>query len=339
MRREGQLFERATGFVDLCEAARRAAKGTRSDQARRFLYDLEPEVLRLQRELWGGSYRPGEYRVFHVRDPKPRQICAAPFRDRVVHHALCAALGPVFERYAINDSYACRKGKGAMAAVQRAQVLGRRQPWFVKLDVLRYFESASHSVLLSALARQVKDRRVLELVEVFVRAGAPGSPPGRGLPIGNLTSQHFANFYLGALDHHALEVAGAKGYARYMDDAVAFAPSREEARRLRDELGAFIEGPLKLRVRQEATVVDRVASGVPLLGMRVWPRLVRLDGRRVRKWRRSMRELDRALALGADEDDVAASAQSVVAWAAQADTSRLRTSFFHSEAGRPGQRR
>ena len=337
MRRQGHLFEKVVGFCELCAAARRAAKGTRSRESLRFLFELEPEVLRLQRELLEGTYRPGPYRVFHVADPKPRRICAAPFRDRVAHHALCAALEPVFERYAIDDSYACRKGKGVLAAVRRAQALARRHGWFVKLDVARYFESASHSVLLGALARQVKDRRVLELVEVFVRAGAPGSPPGRGLPIGNLTSQHFANFYLGALDHHALQVAGARGYARFMDDTVAFGRDRQEVQRLRDELTAFIEGPLELRVKESATVVDRVSAGVPFLGMRVWPRLVRLDGHRVRRWRRRMRDAERTVAATPEaEDEVALSAQSVVAWVAQADTSRLRSSFFQSEAGRRG---
>ena len=335
MRREGHLFEKVVSFDALCAAARRAAKGTRSMESLRFLFELEPEVLRLQRDLVEGTYRPGSYRVFQIADPKPRRICAAPFRDRVAHHALCAALEPVFERYAIDDSYACRKGKGVLAAIRRAQELACRQPWFVKIDVARYFESASHLVLLGALGRQVKDRQVLDLVEVFVRAGAPGSPAGRGLPIGNLTSQHFANFYLGSMDHFALEVVGARGYLRFMDDAVAFGRDRAEAHRLRDELSEFIEGRLLLRVKESATVVDRVAAGVPLLGMRVWPQLVRLDGYRVRRWRRRMRQQGRSVAEKRQaEEEVAKSAQSVVAWAAQADSLRLRSSFFQSEAGR-----
>ena len=127
MRRAGHLFEQVADFHALRTAAVRAARGKRRQpEAAAFLADLEPEVLRLQRELLAGAWRPGPYRTFAITDPKPRTISAAPFRDRVVHHALCAALEPVFERYAVFDSYACRPGKGTLAALRRAQAHARR---------------------------------------------------------------------------------------------------------------------------------------------------------------------------------------------------------------------
>ena len=329
MKRAGHLFERVVGFEELCAAARRAALGTRSRASLRFLFELEPEVLRLQRELEAGSYRPGGYRSFVIRDPKPRRISVAPFRDRVVHHALCAALEPVFERYAMEDSYACRVGKGTQAAVKRVQELARRGGWFAKLDVRHYFETVDHAVLGGALRTRVKDRRVLELADLFIVAGAPGSEPGKGLPIGNLTSQHFANFYLGALDRYVVEELRPRGWSRYMDDILLVFEDRQDVLQARDAASAFLRERLLLEVKSEVTVVDRVGAGVPFLGMRIWPGLIRLDGRRARRFRRRMRSLDLALREGeASEEEVAASAQSMVAWASQADTACFRRSFF-----------
>ena len=150
--------------------------------------NLETEALKLQRELLDDSYCPREYRIFAIIDPKPRMISAAAFRDRVVHHALCAALEPTLERYAIFDSYACRPKKGGYAATKRAQGFARRLSYFLKLDVYKFFETADHDVLKRLLRRLVKDKRALALCDRFIDAGAPRSAAGKGLPIGNLTS-------------------------------------------------------------------------------------------------------------------------------------------------------
>ncbi len=325
MRRVGHLFEQIAAFEPLRRAARRAARGKPlSRQAAAFLLDLEPEVFQLERELLSGDYRPRGYRTFSVRDPKPRTISAAPFRDRVVHHALCAALEPVFERYAIDDSYACRKGKGQAAALDRAQAFSRRFPWFLKLDVLHFFERIDHDVLRRQLGRLIKDRRALDLCDRFLEVGAPGSRPGTGLPIGNLTSQHFANLYLGPLDHVIKERLRVPGYLRYMDDLLLFGPDRDAMRTWRDDVSAALAA-LDLELREDATRLGPVHAGVPFLGLRIWPRLRRLDGARARRFRRKTRLLERG---PLDEADRAAAAQSRVAWAALADTTRFRRSFF-----------
>jgi len=326
----GHLFERATELHALREAARRAARGKRlATEAAAFLADLDSEVLALQRELLSGNYRPGAYRTFRVQDPKPRLISAAPFRDRVVHHALCAVLEPVLERYAIFDSYACRKGKGTLAALHRAQALARRWPWFLKLDVRRFFETVDHDLLRQRLRRLVKDERLLQLVDRFLDAGTPGCPPGRGLPIGNLTSQHFANLYLGALDHHIKESLRVPGYCRYMDDFLLLHGERIPLRRLRHEVQRFLREELRLELRAEATVLDRVHAGIPFLGFRIWPRLIRFDSRSVRRFRRGFRKLHAQAAAGAlDAQSIVRSADSRIGWARMADTTELRRSFF-----------
>lgn len=145
----GALFDEVADFWTLRSAARKAALGcgTRSPAAARFLAELEGEVLALQRELRGGSYRPGALRTFPIREPKPRVISAAPFRDRVVHHAVCKIMEPRLEELADPDSFACRRGKGTLRALWRVQQHARRWPWFAKLDVLHCFETADLGVL------------------------------------------------------------------------------------------------------------------------------------------------------------------------------------------------
>ena len=334
MRRVGHLFEQIAAFEPLWRAARRAARGKPlSRQAAAFLLDLEPEVLQLERELVSGEYRPRGYRTFSVRDPKPRTISAAPFRDRVVHHALCAALEPVFERYAIDDSFACRKGKGQAAALDRAQAFSRRHAWFLKLDVLHFFERIDHDVLRRQLARLTKDRRALDLCDRFLGVGAPGSAPGTGLPIGNLTSQHFANLYLGPLDHAIKERLRVPGYLRYMDDLILFGPDRASVRGWHEAVAGEL-GTLGLTLRADATRSGPVTAGVPFLGLRLWPRQRRLDGARARRFRRGMRTLARSTTL--DEPGRVASAESRVAWATLADTQGFRRSFFEGRCDSTG---
>ena len=192
MRRGGPSFADISSFSSLHAAALRASRGlSRRPAVARFLCDLEPELLQLQSELWEGSYQPRPLRHFRIRDPKPRTISVAHMRDRVVHHALCGGMEARLERYADPDSYACRPGRGNRAAVRRVQQLARRRPWYVKLDVRHFFEGASHAVLLDLLRRLIRDRRILALAQTILEAG--GHAPGIGLPIGNLTSQHFGN--------------------------------------------------------------------------------------------------------------------------------------------------
>lgn len=330
MKRIGGLFDDATSFASLCEAAHRAAKGKRMNvEAAAFLLELESEVLALQRELRDDSYCPGSYRTFRVREPKPRLISAAPFRDRVVHHAVCAAIDPVFERYAIERSFACRRGKGTVAAVRFAQRLCGRFGWFLKLDVRKYFETIDHAVLRALLRRKLKDARLLDLLDRFIDAGGPGSPPGKGLPIGNLTSQHFANFYLGRLDHWIEQELRAGAYCRYMDDVLLFARDRSALVQARAAVGAFVSRELLLQVKTEKTVLGPVHTGVPFLGFRIWPRLVRLDARGVRRFRTRFRVLARLAEQGTvDESRCIRSGASLCGWAGQADTRGLRRSFF-----------
>lgn len=322
-------FGRVARFESLVVAAKRAARGhRRSPKVAEFLIELETNVLALERELLAGTYRPTPYRTFMIRDPKPRTISAAAFRDRVVHHALCAEIEPVLERGAVASSFACRRGKGTLAALAHVQQVARRTRYALKLDVRHFFETLSHAVLHRMLRRRVRDERLRWLIATFIDAGAPGSEPGTGLPIGNLTSQHFANFYLGPLDRLVTRGLHVRGHCRYMDDIVIFDDDKSKLWEVHRAVDECCRVRLGIELRAEVTRLVPVSEGVPFLGFVVFGGTIRFDPRRARRWRRRMRALDRQLDEGLiDEDDARQSADSLIGWARHGDTRELRRSW------------
>jgi RNA-directed DNA polymerase len=326
MKRADGLFDRIVAFDNLLAAERLAARGKRDrESVARFEFHLERELIELQQELLEGRYRPGAFSTFEVRDPKPRAICAAPFRDRVVHHAVCDVLEPLFERCAIFDSYACRLGKGTHAAIARAQQFARRHAFFLKCDVRHFFASVDHGVLAAQLARRFREAPLLQLLGQIIAHGPPAVPPGRGLPIGNLTSQHFANLYLGELDHFTKERLGVKGYLRYMDDLLLFAPDKPSLHLWLAEIRRFLAEPLQLQIKEEATVIAPVSQGILFLGFRVYPGIIRLNQRTRRRFRRQVRALERAASEGRiDEAELIERVVSLFAHVSHADAYRLR---------------
>ena len=212
MKRYGNLWLNLASFEALLDAAEQARKGKRFRPAvAAFHFDQERALWKLHEELTAKTYRPGAYRSFFIYEPKERQISAAPYRDRVVHHALTAVLEPIFERTFIADSYACRKGKGTHAAVRRSQEFTRRFRYVLKADIQKFFPSMDHEILKARVARKIKDRDVLWLVDRIIDGSNPQEEvlnyfpgddlftPGerrRGIPIGNQTSQFFSNVYL-----------------------------------------------------------------------------------------------------------------------------------------------
>jgi len=296
MRRAANLWPDIVSFDALRRAALRAARGKRRvASVARFLADLEPEVLRLQRELSDGSWRPGQAYQFEIHDPKRRTITAAPFADRVVHHALIDRLEPVFDRRMLEHSFACRKGKGTHAALDHARRLLRRHDWFLKLDIERCFDSLDHEVVLGTLARVVKDRRVLALCATIVRGGprtagcGPGTARHVGLPIGNLTSQWFCNLVLDRLDHHVKEVLRLPGYVRYMDDFVLFAGDKPTLRAAHDAVASFLADTLRLRCKPTATILAPARHGLPFLGWNLHRGTTRLRPENLRRIRRRVK--------------------------------------------------
>jgi RNA-directed DNA polymerase len=207
-------------------------------------------------------------------------------------------IAPLLERGFTEDCYACRVGKGTHRAAARARELVRRHGWTCKLDIRRYFDSVPHGRLLELLLPMFREKEVCRVIEVIVRHPVPGLPPGRGLPIGNLTSQWFANFHLSGLDHYAKEVLLSPGYIRYMDDMVLFADSKAELWRLHDGVCAWVADERGLEVKGERTVVAPVTEGLAFLGLRIFSGGWRFQRARLLRTRRKFRLRERQYQAG-----------------------------------------
>ncbi len=325
MRRAGGLWPQIAAFDALYVAAKRAARGKRSGHSvASFLERLEPEALQLERELLADTWRPAPTRQFVIHDPKRRTITAVPFRDRVVHHALIAPLQPVLERRMIDDSFACRPGRGTHAALRRAQAFTRRYRHALKLDVRAFFDSLRHDVVLDTLARLVKDRCTLRLCERIVR-GPGAATSSRGLPIGSLTSQWFANVVLDRLDHFVKEQLRVPGYLRYLDDFALFADDKAWLWAAKHQVESYLHEVLDLTLKPAATRLAPVCDGLHFLGFHVFPHTLRVKPATLRRFRWRLRWLKAELRAGRiDEDRFIRAVAAVIEHIRQADSLRLR---------------
>ena len=295
MRRAGNLFAAAADPANLELAFWKAARGkTAKADVIAFRSRLRSNLARMREELAAGTIHVGGYHYFKVFDPKERLICAAPFPQRVLHHALMNLCEPVFERRLIHDTYACRKGKGREAALGRARHFARTNEWFLKLDIRAFFDSIPHERAVALLERVIKDAEMLGILGRIVRSHE--AAPATGLPIGNLTSQHLANLYLGELDHFIKKKLGVKGYVRYMDDFVLWANGKDRLRECLREVTSFLTVRLGLAVKPPQ--VNRVGAGMPFLGCRLWPDRLALDRRGRTRFRRRLAALETAHARG-----------------------------------------
>jgi len=271
---------------------------------REFESGLKRHLAELHRRLVSGAWRPHRYYQFRITDPKPRTISCAPVCDRVVHHALCNVIAPLMERRFIDRSYACRKGKGAHLACQKARELCGEYPYYLKMDVRHYFDSIDHGILLGLLRKLFREKEVTSLCETIIRHPLPGQVPGKGLPIGNLTSQWFANLYLDELDHRMTERFGCgRAYLRYMDDILIFVRTKEDAWNLRTEIAEWLGRERLLSVKEEATRVGPVSEGVPFLGLRIFSGTWRYQRSRFLRTRSSCRRHYRAFAAGLEDEE------------------------------------
>lgn len=271
MKRVGNLWPLVTDFGNLRRAAFRAAASKRDQRGvAGFLERLEPELFALQRKLVDATWRPAPTHSFTIRDPKTRVITVAPFCDRVVHHALIDPLEPLLDRRLCFESFSCRRGKGTHKALNHAQRMLRRHAWFLKLDVKAFFPSLSHAVVMATLARIVKDPEVLRLVERILAAHGTGEGGARGVPIGNLTSQWFANLVLGRLDHQVKQELRIPGYVRYMDDFVLFAEDKATLQAAHGWIERWLGEELSLRLKPTATQLAPASEGLPFLGIHLW---------------------------------------------------------------------
>jgi len=301
------MFTQLLQWQNLLLAFHRAAKGKRGQpEVAEFEYRLEENLLSLQRELANFFYRPGRYRSFPIHEPKSRLISAASFRDRVVHHALCNLIEPVFDRSFIHDSYANRLNKGTHRALNRCQQFARRYKYVLSCDIVQFFPAIDHAILLKTLKRKINDRRIIWLIQTILKSGAdilserydmvyfPGDDlfaalRPRGLLIGNLTSQFWANVYLNPFDHFVKRELRCPAYLRYVDDFLLFAKDKTSLWGMLERIELFL---MKYRLTIHPGSHPRpVAEGISFLGFIVYPQRRRLKRRKVVHFQRRLKRL------------------------------------------------
>lgn len=293
--------------------ARKGAARTRTVQ--RFEARLDDNLRELAADIRDERVQPTGSTQFLIHDPKERTITAPAFRDRVLHHAIMNVCEPHFDRWLIFDSYACRKGKGRLAALERATGFAKAHGWFLKLDIRKYFESIPHENLLRELRLKFKDPPLLKLLQRLIMTNASG----RGLPIGSLLSQHLANFYLGPVDRLCRERLRVPGYVRYMDDFTLWDHDQTRLGQHWQAVQQFVTERLGLELKAGAHM-NRTAHGMDFCGFRIFP------GWRVlnRRSRRRLAAKLKTIASLSNEREKQLRAESVIAFAKEGCSWRLR---------------
>lgn len=344
------LYPQLTSFENLYRAWHKAAKGKRKHPSvASFEMNLPDELIRLQRDLEQQTWQPSPYSSFHIRDPKKRLVSAAVFRDRVVHHALHNVTETLFENTFIADSYANRKGKGTHAALDKAQAYMRHYPYVLQCDLRQFFPSIDHAILESLLNRKIIDEKLRWLMRQIIKSGAgihqdeyqmvyfpqdqddyllAASRP-RGLPIGNLTSQYWANVYLNELDQFVKRELHCRAYVRYVDDFLLFADNKHQLWQWKTAIREYLYG-LRLSLHEKSSTVYPVNNGLPFLGFRLYPDHRLLKRKNGVNFQRRLQRNYRAYARGElSYTDLNLRVQGWIAHVSKADTWGLRQSLFN----------
>jgi len=274
MKRNNHLIPQIAEMENLRLAFWKARKGK---EAMLYVDDyrkkLEANLVSLSNQINNGQVAIGNYHYFTIYDPKERIIGAAPFNQRVLHHALMNVCHPIFEKYQIFDSYASRLGKGTYTALNRAASFQKQFAYFLKLDVRKYFDSIDQQTLTTMLAVRFKEDKLLRIF--YDITDSYQTQPGKGVPIGNLTSQYFANHYLGLSDHFVKEKLCIKAYVRYMDDMVLWGNNKDALLAKGKLFESFILEKLQLVLKPFC--LNSSSHGLPFLGYTVFPNKIHLN--------------------------------------------------------------
>lgn len=311
MHRIKNLFPEIYDFENLFAAYKDGIKQKRNrPDIMAYTSNLEENLITLQNEFMWKTYKVGPYRSFYVHEPKRRLIMALSFRDRVAQHAIYRKLNPLLDKQFIFDSYACRIGKGTHKAVARLQYWFRQtdrkpQPYYyLKLDISKYFYRIDREILMDILRKKIADKDLLEVLEEIVnceetRFGLPmGTDIGDvafsdmlaevGLPIGNLTSQMFANLYLDQLDRFCKHKLGLHYYIRYMDDVIILHHDKKHLERVKNQIAEFLDQELHLQLNKK-TCIRPTSMGAEYVGFRIWSTHVKLRKKTARKMVKRLR--------------------------------------------------
>lgn len=327
MKRYKGLYEKIYSFENLLLAAKKAKKGTSNKKnAGMFFFYLEPEILKLQEELITKTYSPGGYTYFEIKDPKRRTIAVAPFRDRVIHHGIVNIIEPIYEKSFIYHSYATRKEKGTHKAVAQAQKYLKNNYWYFKTDIEKYFDNINHEILLGFLQKKFKDKDFIYLLKKVI---CSGGKDGKGLPIGNLTSQFLANVYLNDFDHYVLNECKPGGYIRYMDDFVFFSNDKETLKDIQRRIVVYLNKHQHLSLKPKSTFFNSRLNGLPFLGRRIFPSTIRIKRENLKRSLRKIKLREWEYKTGKiSEEKLVCSVTSIHGYISSCHTEALRKTIF-----------
>ena len=343
------IYSEITSYENLHKAYLNARKAKRfRDEVLRFTNNLEENLVDIQNELTNHTYKVGRYREFNIYEPKQRLIMALPFRDRVVQWAIYQVLFPIFVNTFINDSFACIPGRGTHSAVKRLfywlhQVDRKTEKYYyLKLDISKYFYRIDHAVLLEILDRKIKDKELLQLLEEIINCedtsfGLPLGVnveeiterlPDKGMPIGNLTSQMFANLYLNELDQYCKRQLRIHYYIRYMDDVIILADDKKRLHEIKELIDTFLQERLKLNLNKK-TAIRPVSLGIEFVGYRLWPTHVKLKKASALKMKRRLKQVQELYNEGKIEfDKVNSTVQSYFGVLKHCNSYKLKNKIF-----------
>lgn len=337
------LWDSLISFENLLLAFQKARRGKRfQPEVADFENHRERYLFELQKRLIEQSYQPSGYSSFKIYDPKERLVSAAPFHDRVIHHALCNVTEFIFERMFIADSYANRKGKGVHKSLDKAQDFARKSPFVLQCDIRQFFPSIDHEIIKHILFHKIIDPKVRWLIEQIIKSGESvlksqyemvyypnddlfAANRARGLPIGNLTSQLWANVYMNELDQFVKRQLKCKSYVRYVDDFLLFSESKSELWEWKAAIVEFLY-TIRLSLHMKSSTVYPVSNGIPFLGFTLFPDNRRLKNRNVRMFEKRLRKKQSEFREGEiSYSELNASVKGWVAHALHGDTYKLRS--------------
>lgn len=352
MKRYGYLYEQIYDFENLYFAYLKARENKRyRPDVLEFTANLEENLIQIQNELIWKMYEVGRYREFYVFEPKKRLIMALPFKDRVIQWAIYRVLNPLFDKSFIDNSYACRVGKGTHVAADmlqhRLRQVNRRpdRHYYLKMDISKYFYRVDHDVAIKILRRRIKDEDVIWLMAKIIKSEnmAFGLPlhvePGdclkedriyfKGMPIGNLTSQLLANIYLNELDQFCKHELKIRYFIRYMDDFVILHHDKKYLHEVKMRIERFLNEDLELHLNNK-TCIRPIDVGLEFVGFRMWPTHRKMKKKSAKKMKRRLRYVQKAYARGeASFDDVNSTVQSYLGILKHCDSYFLRQAIFN----------
>lgn len=352
------MYDQIYTFANIHRGFKEAIKGRQfAPSVLKFSDNLEEKLFKIRDELAGGTFIPSPYNHFTVLEPKERHIAAPTFRDIVVQHAIFNIINPIFEKHFIFDSYACRKSKGTHFGVHRIKKFlqasrsfyGKNQPiYFLKFDIAKFFPSISWDILGKIVGRSIDCPKTFSLIEKIITTHTTLRPSmsqnleqiislknRRGLPIGNLTSQLFANIYMDKLDHFVKEKLKARWYGRYMDDFVIIGADKDHLKLLKAEIIKFLTETLRLTAHPGKTFIGNCVTGIDFLGYRIFYDHILVRAKTLRKfYKRYKIKIEQFKNGELDKEAFEVAGASFIGHLKHADTYLLQKSIFGNLGGR-----